>query len=80
MTQTLKLTSGLLAALAIAVTPAMSYAANYAFVNNSGEVSMVIANTWEQAIATAFNIDEHSGVILLNTLQNTGLVGDHVGL
>lgn len=78
MKNTLKLTAGLMAAFAIAVVPAMSYAANYAFVNNSGEVSLVIANTAEQAIATAFNRSARSGVILLNSLADNGLVGDNV--
>jgi len=78
MIKTLKLTAGLMAAFAIAVLPVMSYAANYAFVNSSGEVSMVVANDANQAITTAYNIGVHSGVILLNSLSDNNLVGSHV--
>ena len=59
--------------------PAHAQAATYAFVNNSGEVSIVSADSPAQALATAFNISIHSGVMLLQS-QLDAIVGDHVSL
>lgn len=58
--------------------PVLSFAATYAFVNTSGEVSTVISSNPNTAIMTAHNIGERSGVILLNTQANTDLIGDRV--
>lgn len=70
---------GLIAAtLLILSIPAFSYAATYAYVNNSGEVGSVVANSPESAIATAPNRSLHSGVILLDSQSDTDLVGDNV--
>jgi len=63
--------------VAFATLPALAAAATYAYVNQSGEVSIVTANDPTTAIATAPNIDEHSGVMLL-TNPSDGIVGDKV--
>jgi hypothetical protein len=62
--------SGVLAMAA----PSLAHAATYAYVNTSEEVSTVTADNWMDAIATAPNIDPHSGVLLL-TSQNSTIVG-----
>ncbi len=66
-----------LAGVAAFALPHRSEAATYAYVNQSGEVSLVMANDPMTAIATAFNRALHSGVILL-TGASDSLVGDHV--
>ena len=66
------------ALFAVAV-PSQAHAATYAFVNNSGEVSIVSANSPTEALANAFNISVHSGVMLLQSQLNA-LVGFHVSL
>lgn len=64
-------------ALAMAF-PALASAATYAYVNKSGDVSTVTANDWQTALATAANIDIHSGVMLLVTQLDNSIVGDSV--
>jgi len=59
--------------------PTQAHAATYAFVNTSGEVSIVSANDPVSAMATAFNIAVHSGVMLLQS-QTDAFVGFHVTL
>jgi hypothetical protein len=54
--------------------PAFAHAASYAFVNQSNDVSFVIASDPMSALANALNIAFHSGVMLL-TNQNSGIVG-----
>ena len=71
-------TSLVLGAVVIAASPASTYAATYAYVNTSGDVSAVIADTWQAAIATALNIAVHSGVLLLVNPAD-GVLGDKVG-
>lgn len=61
--------SGLLA------IPSFAHAATYAFVNQSGFVSTVVANDWMTAIRTATNISAHSGVLLLDSASDYGIVG-----
>lgn len=50
--------------------PSFAHAATYAFVNTSGEVNAVTADTWMAAIANAINIHAHSGVMLLTAQNN----------
>ncbi len=69
---------GALAAVAAVAVPGISFAATYAYVNNTGEVMTVEAATPNAAIMTAPNIDEHSGVILVDEASDTQLVGDKV--
>ena len=69
------------AAAALLIAPfgiaTVAHAATYAFVNQSKEVSTVNANDWMTAIATALNIDIHSGVLLLDS-QNGNIVGTSI--
>jgi hypothetical protein len=58
--------------------PALAEAASYAYVNQSGDVNMVTANDWMTAIATAPNIDSHSGVLLINDSADQALVGGSI--
>ena len=60
------------------VSPATADAAQYAYVDNTGDVRSVTANDWRTAIATAPNIDEHSGVLLLDSVEDFEVVGDDV--
>ena len=59
--------------------PLQAHAATYAFVNTSGEVSIIAAESPEQALMSAFNISIHSGVMLLQS-QFDAIVGDRVTL
>ena len=58
--------------------PVLSYAASYAYVHSSGEVRMVTADNYMEAIATAPNIAERSGVLLLDSSNDNSVVGDQV--
>lgn len=58
--------------------PVFASAASFAYVNRSGEVSMVTATTPEDAIRTAPLIAEHSGVMLLQSQTDQELIGDTV--
>jgi hypothetical protein len=62
------------------VTPPVTYnVMTYAYVNTSGIVVTISANSAASAYANAVNIAPHSGVMLLsNTSGNSGVVGDHV--
>lgn len=53
-------------------------AATYAYVDVNGEVKPVVADTWQQAIATAVNIHMHSGVKLLDSASDFDIVGNNV--
>jgi hypothetical protein len=64
-------------ALAMAAAPATMLAATYAYVNQAGEVRTVEAASAQAALTTAPNIDEHSGVMLIDSASN-GIVGDQV--
>lgn len=71
----------LLGALALAsavAVPAISFAATYAYVNQAGEVMTTEAATPNAAIMTAPGIDEHSGVMLMDSADDAGVVGDKV--
>lgn len=70
-------TGALVAALAIVAIPATSSAATYAYVNQNDEVAVVVASNPTIAIATAPQIDMHSGVLLLSN-PNDDIVGDKV--
>lgn len=57
--------------------PSFAHASTYAFVNTSGEVNAVTADSWTLAIANAINIAIHSGVVLL-TSQNQNILDTRV--
>lgn len=69
-----------LAVSGILVMALPAHAATYAYVNTSGDVSMVNANDPVSAMATALNIAIHSGVMLLTAQFNQDMAGDHVSL
>ena len=66
------------AAFAVMAAPALSHAATYAYVHQSGNVSTIIADTWMAAISNAPGIATHSGVLLLDSLDDSAVVGDKV--
>lgn len=53
-----------------------SNATQYGYVNSSGVITSITANTATQALANAINISAHSGVILLNSTVDQNLIGD----
>jgi hypothetical protein len=65
-------------ALSIASTPLFAHAASYAYVDATGEVKSISADDWRTAINTAPNIHMHSGVLLLDSAADYGVVGDNV--
>ena len=72
--------AGLVASGAVAIAlPSHAYAATYAYVNASGEVSAVVAPDPMTALVTAFNISVHSGVMLLinqtDSILNNSVAG-----
>lgn len=69
---------GLAVAFALLSLPMFASAATYAYVDASGEVKPVIADTWQQAIAKAVNIHIHSGVMLLDSPSDFDIVGNNV--
>ncbi len=69
----------MIAAFSLFMLPALTRAATYAYVDNSGDVKSVVAGDWRTAISTAFNIYIHSGVLLLGTTDDFGIVGDNAG-
>jgi hypothetical protein len=64
--------------LAVLALPSFASAATYAYVNTSGNVSTYIANDPMTAIQNAPNISLHSGVLLLDSVEDTSVVGDSV--
>ena len=72
------ITVAITAAIMFAGFTAMANAATYAYVDASGDVKSVTAADWKTAIATAPNIHMHSGVLLLTTAADYGVVGDTV--
>lgn len=69
---------GTLALAAVIALPTASFAAMYAYVDQSGNVRTVEANTPAEAIVTAPSIAEHSGVILLDSASDSEVVGTSV--
>ena len=73
------LIAGLVASSVFAMAiPSFAHAATYAYVNQSGEVNTVTADNPTLAMANAFKIDIHSGVMLLISQLDFGLVGDNI--
>lgn len=72
-----KILVGTLALAAIVAVPGISMAADYAYVNASGEVNMVTAADANTALMTAPNIHVRSGVMLMSA-DDAGIVGDNI--
>lgn len=70
--------TGLALALVLVSTPLFASAATYAYVDTTGEVKPVVADTWQQAIAKAIGIHIHSGVMLLSSPSDFDIVGNKV--
>jgi hypothetical protein len=68
---------GTLALAAAVVIPAASFAQTFAYVNTSGEVTSIEAANANVALATAPNMDIHSGVILISSASDP-IVGDKI--
>lgn len=58
--------------------PAFADAATYAYVDSAGEVKSVTAGDWRTAIEIAPNRHLNSGVLLLSSASDFGIVGDNV--
>lgn len=69
---------GAFVAAAVVALPAASYAATYAYVNVAGEVMTTEATNADQALATAPNLHVRSGVMLINSSDDSDIVGDDV--
>ncbi|MES2223779.1 MAG: hypothetical protein V4469_02485 [Patescibacteria group bacterium] len=65
-------------AAAVFALPAASFAATFAYVDQSGFVKTTVANDAYSAMLTAPNIDEHSGVLIMNDQSDYAIVGEHV--
>ncbi len=78
ITSTRFLIAAAIAASSLAMAlPSSAHAATYAYVNTAGEVNAVVANDPMTALATAFNIALHSGVLLL-TNQSDSILNNSV--
>ena len=55
-----------LVALAVLVLPAVSSASTYQYIDTAGRIQSTQANSSTEALATAYNIGLHSGVVLVN--------------
>ena len=70
--------TGLALTLIIASVPMLTNAATYAYVDTTGEVKPVVADTWQEAIAKAIGIHINSGVMLLDSPSDFDIVGNEV--
>ena len=68
--------AGLIMAITFISLPLFASAGTYAFVDATGEVKPVVADTWQQAIAAAVNIHKNSGVMLLDSPSDFDIVGN----
>lgn len=73
-----KVILGALALAGVLAGPALTYAQMYAYVDQAGDVRTVDAATAEAALMTAPSIDEHSGVMILDSSADNEVVGDDV--
>lgn len=55
--------------------PAFTHAGEYAYVNNLGYVEKISANSADEALQNATNLNIHSGVCLLTTQSDFSMVG-----
>jgi len=73
-----KLFIGALALAGVLAGPALTYAATYAYVNAMGDVRTVEATDPMTAINTAPNIHMRSGVMFIDSTDDSDVVGDDV--
>ncbi|MEK7080036.1 MAG: hypothetical protein AAB901_01990 [Patescibacteria group bacterium] len=69
---------GALALTAIVSLPGVTLAATYAYVNTAGEVMTTEAPTASNGLMPAPNIGVHSGVMIVDTADDSAVVGDSV--
>lgn len=62
----------------VLASPASAFAATYAYVNTSGDVTTMEAPSAAIALTTAPNMAVHSGVLLLDSVADQEVVGDDV--
>ncbi|MCR4260853.1 MAG: hypothetical protein NUV96_00700 [Candidatus Colwellbacteria bacterium] len=68
----------IMAAIIFLGSPALSHAASYAYVSTFGEVKEVTAGTWQAAMVSAVGKHSESGVCLMTTQSDRGMLGDDV--
>lgn len=71
-----------LVALAVLVVPVVSSANTYQYIDTSGQLQYVQADNSSQALASAYNIGIHSGVMLYSSNWGIGGAdyrGDYAG-
>lgn len=54
------------------------FAASYGYVNTSGNVAEVYADSVSGAFTDSINISDRSGVMLINSVSDGNIVGDQV--
>ncbi|MDB5204659.1 MAG: hypothetical protein JWP09_687 [Candidatus Taylorbacteria bacterium] len=65
------------AALVFAI-PAVSFGSTFAYVDQTGYVRTTEASDAYSAMLVAPNIDEHSGVLIMDDQSDYAIVGEHV--
>ena len=73
-----KILTGSVALAAVLAVPGFAFAADYAYVNQAGEVNMITASNPTEAMTIAPNIHVNSGVLLLDSSADTAIVGDEI--
>jgi len=69
---------GIAALAAVIAVPGLTLAATYAYVNTAGEVMTMEAATPSQALSTAPGLHVHSGVMLIDSADDSAIIGDDV--
>ncbi|HYD93571.1 MAG TPA: hypothetical protein VEB18_03940 [Candidatus Paceibacterota bacterium] len=73
-----KLLLGALAVAAATALPTSAFAQVFAYVNTTGEVMTMDANSANEALLTAPNLHVRSGVMLVDDAADNAVVGDDV--
>ncbi len=69
---------GIAALAAVIAVPGLTLAATYAYVNTAGEVMTTEAATPNAAIMNAPGIHVRSGVMLIDSADDSAIIGDDV--
>jgi len=69
---------GALAVAGVLAGPAIGYAQTFAYVDQAGDVRTVEADTANSALVTAPSIHQNSGVMLIDSTDDSDVVGDDV--